>query len=252
VAHLRTPADVNVLLGADGVVAFALRWRAMDEGDYGIPSVDTYPGLVRMPPHDRAGPPVIGSGFAPAQHHLVPEFVTADLADLPLPAGASLVAYTADGTEVTLYTYLPEQRVWTRMFGPQWRHLLAGVPGGFPADQEHFPVPAAPSRYVGTYRGEWYDAIADPPADSRLAAKIRAARYPVETMARRCPYARWRGTECTVVRREGGWLRVRLCRPDVETVTALAAQCVERGVYETWAPAAEATDVRDVDTLYRL
>ena len=132
VAHLRTPADLNVLLGEDADTAFALRWRAMDAGDYEIPTVDTYPGLVRMPPHERAGPPVIGSGFAPAQRHLVPEFVTADLADLPLPAGASLVAYTSDGTEVTLYSYLPEQRVWTRMCGPQWRHLLAGVPGGSP------------------------------------------------------------------------------------------------------------------------
>jgi hypothetical protein len=254
VAHLRTPADLNVLLGegGDDGAAFALRWRAIDAGDYEIPSLDAYPGLVRMPPHDRAGPPVIGSGFAPAERHLVPEFVTADLADLPLPAGASLVAYTADGTEVTLYTYLPEQRTWTRMFGPQWRHLLAGAPEGFSVDREHYPVPAAPSRFVGTYRGEWYDAIADPPADFRLASKIRAARYPVETLARRCPYTRWRGVACTVVRHEAGWLRVRLCRPDAESVTALAAQCVERGVYETWAPAAEATDAREVDTPYPL
>jgi hypothetical protein len=255
IAHLRTPAELNVLRGDSGEpgeVVFALRWRATDPRDYVVPTIETHPGLVRMPPHDRVGPPVIGSGFAPADRHLVPEFVTADLADLPLPANASLLAYTADGTEVTLYTYLPEQRAWTRMCGPQWRHLLAEASGVVANDQEYFPVPEALSRFVGRYKGEIYDAIADPPGEFRLAAKVRAARYPVETIARRTTYGQWRGVVCTVVRDEGGWIRVRPCRPDGESIGRLGAQCVERGIYETWAPAAEVTEVREVDVTYPL
>jgi hypothetical protein len=258
-AHLRTPADLAVLLsdsgGAPGEVVFALRWRAVGPGDYEIPSTE-YRGLVTMPPHDRVGPPVIGSGFAPASQRLIPEFVTADLADLPLTANASLIAYTSDGTEVTLYSYLPEQRAWTRMFGPQWRHLVAGVPGSsrgpFPADQEYLPTEPAPSRFVGQHNGEVYEAIADPPGEFRVLAKTRAARYPVERLARRCAYGTWRGATCTIVRAENGWLRIRLCRPDGESVARLGAHCVERGVYETWAPAAEVTDARTVDIPYDL
>jgi len=62
VAHLRTPADLGVLRGDGGEpgdVVFALRWRAVDPVDYAVPLADAYPGLVRMPPHDRLGPPVI-------------------------------------------------------------------------------------------------------------------------------------------------------------------------------------------------
>jgi hypothetical protein len=255
VAHLRTPAELGVLRGdgADpGDVVFALRWRAVDPRDYAVPSVDTYPGFVGIPPGDRLGPPIIGSGFAPADRHLVPEFVTADLADLPLTANASLLAYTVDGTEVTLYTYLAEQQTWARMWGPQWRHLLASVSDGFPGDQEYFPVPPGSTRFVGRYRGQLYDAIADPPGEFRLAAKIRAARYPVESIARRTVYGRWRGVLCTVVRSEAGWMRIRPCRPDAEAIDQLAAQCVERGVYETWAPATEVADAREVDIEYGL
>jgi hypothetical protein len=255
IAHLRTPAELNVLRGDGGEagdVVFGLRWRAVNPADYAVPSMENYAGLVRMPPHDRVGPPVIGSGFAPASHHLIPEFVTADLADLPLPANASLVAYIADGTEVTLYTYLPEQQAWTRMCGPQWRHLLADASGGFANDQEYFPVPKAMTRFVGWFRGEMYDAIADPPDEFRVAAKVRAARFPVETIARRTVYARWRGALCTVVRDEAGWMRVRPCSPDGETIGRLGAQCVERGIYETWAPATEVAEVREVDIEYPL
>ena len=209
-----------------------------------------------MPPHDRVGPPVIGSGFAPASQRLIPEFVTADLADLPLTANASLIAYTSDGTEVTLYSYLPEQRAWTRMFGPQWRHLVAGVPGSsrgpFPADQEYLPTEPAPSRFVGQHNGEVYEAIADPPGEFRVAAKTRAARYPVEALARRLPYGTCRNARCTVIRSEGEWLRLRLCRPTGDSVTTLSAHCVERGLYEVWAPAAEVTDARTVDLPYDL
>ena len=230
VAHLRTPAELAVLHGDGepaGDAVFALRWRAVDARDYEIPTADRYRGLVVMPPHDRVGPPVIGTGFAPATRDLIPEFVTADLADLPLTANASLVAYTADGTEVTLYSYLPEQRAWTRMFGPQWRHLLADA--AVPAEQEYFPTEPGPVRFVGTYHGEAYEAVADPPDEFRVLAKTRAARYPVDALARRCGYATWRGAQCTLVRAEQYWLRVRLTRPDASARTASSAACTRRG-----------------------
>jgi|SRR5690349_1421565 len=188
------------------------------------------------------------SGTAPRSNSiLIPEFVTADLAELPLPAGASLVAYTPDGTEVTLYTYLPEQRAWTRMHGPQWRHLLSEL-----TNQELFPVPAALTKYVGRYRGELYEAIADPPVEFRVAVKTRAARYPVEALARRLPYGTWRDVRCTVIRTDGEWLRLRLCRPTGERVATLSAHCVERGLYEVWAPAGEVADAHEADVWYEV
>jgi hypothetical protein len=92
---LRGSADLPLLVGdampADSrggqAVAYGLRWRAIDPADYHIPFADggadepAYPGLRDISPHDRLGPPVLGTGFAPSQQHLVPEFVTADLAD---------------------------------------------------------------------------------------------------------------------------------------------------------------------------
>jgi hypothetical protein len=259
VAHLRTPEDLAILSGeseASREVVFALRWRAVDPSEYMVPVAGDYAGLVSMPPHDRLGPPVIGTGFAPTARHLIPEFVTVDLAELPLPAGTSLAAYTPDGSEVTLYTYLPEQRAWTRMHGPQWRHLLAEATaskaGPFPVDQEFFPVPAALTKYVGRYRGELYEAIADPPVEFRVAAKTRAARYPVEALARRLPYGIWRDVRCTVIRADGDWLRLRLCRPTGDRVTALSAHCVERGLYEVWAPASEVADAHEADVWYEV
>jgi hypothetical protein len=258
IAHLRTPVQLAILRsdgeesapGTDEVV-FALRWRAVDPADYEVPSVADFAGLVRIPPRDRLGPAVLGTGFAPSGQHLVPEFVTAHLGDLPLPAFAELVAYTADGTEVVLYSYAPEQRAWTRMVGPQWRYLFNHVPGVAP-DQEYFPVPAAPTTLIGWLRGQEYVALADPPDEFRVLAKIRAARYPVEALARRTPYVRWRGATCTVIRDENAWLRVRLVRPDGEAVTRLGATCLERGIYETWAPAAETGPARSLDVRYDL
>jgi hypothetical protein len=258
VAHLRTPADLAILRsdgddtlpGTDEVI-FALRWRAVDPADYEVPSVSDFAGLVRMPPRDRLGSAVLGTGFTPSGQHLIPEFVTAHLGDLPLPAFAELVAYTTDGTEVVLYSYAPEQRAWTRMFGPQWRHLFNYVPSIAP-DQEYFPIPPAPTRLVGWLRGQEYEALADPPDEFRVLAKTRAARYPVESLARRTPYVRWRGVACTVIRDENVWLRVRLVRPDGESVARLGATCLERGIYETWAPAAETGPSRSLDVPYDL
>jgi hypothetical protein len=80
----------------------------------------------------------------------------------------------------------------------------------------------------------------------------RAARYAVEALSRRAAYARWRGADCVVLRQESGWTRLRLCRPDADSVAVLGAQCYERGIYEAWAPAAEITDGRTVDIEYAL
>jgi hypothetical protein len=258
IAHLRTPADLAILRGdgsesGPGVheVVFVLRWRAVDPADFEIPYATEFSGLVRIPPHDRLGPAVLGSGFAPSGQHLIPEYVTAHLADLPLPALADLVAYTADGTEIVMYTYAPEQRGWTRMAGPQWRQLYAHVPGIVP-EQEYFPVPEAPTRLVGRYRDQEYEAVADPPEGFRVLARLRAARYPVESVARRTPYVRWRGVTCTVVRDEGAWLRVRLIRPGPDAVAQAGATCLERGVYEAWAPFAETGARRSIDVGYDL
>jgi hypothetical protein len=258
VAHLRTPADLSLLRtdrdapgGLD--VAFVLRWRAVDPLDFEAPLPDNHGGLIRMPPHDRIGPPVLGTGFTPSSRHLIPEFVTRGFADLPMPANAALVAYLPDGTEVVLHTYQPEQRGWLRLVGPRWRHLLAAVPGVSP-DQEYVPTPNAvrSTRLVGSHQGREYEAVADLPGGFRVLAMTRVARYPVDSVSRRARYVTWRGAACLLLREESGWLRLRLCRPDPENVAALGAQCCERGVYEAWAPAVEVTDDRLVDVHYQL
>jgi hypothetical protein len=254
VAHLRTPTDLAILDSTGegfGAVAFALRWRAVDPLDYAVPDAVDFAGLCRMPPRDRLGSAVLGTGFVPSGQHLVPEFVTADLADLPLPAGAGLVAFTEDGTEVMLYSYQPEQRAWTRLFGPQWRRLVQGVPG-VAAEQEYFAVPPTATRLVGRHGEQLVEALADPPHEFRVLARTRAARYPVTTLARRTVYTSWRDVPCTVVGEDGAYLRLRLVRPESGAVVRAGAACVERGIYEVWAPATEVTDARQVDIPYPL
>ncbi|MEU3452013.1 hypothetical protein ABZ671_00010 [Micromonospora sp. NPDC006766] len=253
VAHLRTPAGLAVLRGdgEGGDVAYALRWRATDPTDYDVPAGPAHQGLFALPPRDRLGPPVLGTGFVPSNAQLIPEFITRDFADLPMPANAALLAYPAEGVEVVLYTYQAEQRGWLRMVGPQWRHLLSAVPGLSP-DQEYVPTGDAirSTQLVGTHGDSEYEAVADLPGGFRVLAMTRAARYPVESAARRLRYATWRGASCLVLREEGGWLRLRLRRPGPDAVAATGAQCHERGVYETWAPGAEVTADQVVDLPY--
>ncbi|MFI7575071.1 hypothetical protein [Micromonospora sp. NPDC049497] len=259
VAHLRTPAGTAVLrsdgAGArDGTdVTYALRWRAADPSDYDVPAGAEHHGLTLLAPRDRLGAPVLGTGFVPSNSQLIPEFVTRDFADLPMPANATLIAYPTDGVEVVLYTYQAEQRGWLRMVGPQWRHLLAAVPGLSP-DQEYVPTGETPrsTQLVGGYAGGEYEAVADMPGGFRVLAMTRAARYPVDSAARRVRFGQWRGVLCLVLREEAGWLRLRLCRPDPESVATTGAQCHERGVYETWAPGTEVVDDRVVDHPYAL
>jgi hypothetical protein len=103
---------------------------------------------------------------------------------------------------------------------------------------------------LGQYRDETYEAMADPPHEFRVLAKARAARYAVESVVRRTRYVTWRDVPCTVVRVEGDWWRLRLCRPDRASAAMVGAQCLERGVYEVWARAIETMSVRDVDQPY--
>lgn len=257
IAHLRTPADLAVLktdgeTAADSdAVVFALRWRAVDAADFAVPYAPEFAGLAAMSPHARIGPPVLGTGFAPTNRHILPEFVTVDLADLPLPAHAELIAFTDDGTEVLLYRYLSEQRAWGRLAGRQWRHLLAGV-DGIAIDQEYFPVPPSPTRLVGLHGGQPYEAVADPRENEFLVlAKVRALRHPVDRPTRRTPAVTWRDTSCSVVRDSGEWLRLRLRRPDGSSLERTGATCVERGIYEAWAPAGEVIDAGEIVVAYR-
>ena len=254
IAHLRTPEQLSVLHTDDagaGPVAYALRWRAVDPADYETPMGAVQAGLTTLPAHSRVGPLVLGTGFTPADDDLIPEFVTAGVTDLPLPANAQLVAYTSDGDEVVLYAYQPEQRGWSRLAGPRWRHLLTGLAGVNP-DQEYVSAPdATSSRLFGTAGGREYEAIADPP-DFRVRALTRAARRPVSTLSRRSELAEWRGTTCWVLQRDPQWARLRLTAPDADTVSAAGARCYERGVYEMWAPTAELADHRVMDLPYAI
>src|SRR5690606_35209927 len=100
VAHLRTPDDRVVLAGdPDNTpeVAYALRRRAIAPGDYVSTEAAHFPGLVSMPGRERRGSMILGTGFLPSGKHLIPEFATANLADLPLTARAEILAYTPEG-----------------------------------------------------------------------------------------------------------------------------------------------------------
>ncbi|MEV6495474.1 hypothetical protein AB0M20_43690, partial [Actinoplanes sp. NPDC051633] len=255
VAHITRPADLALLrtdgLGDDEVV-FALRWRAIDPRDYEIPDRVEQPGLPALPAHERVGAMVLGTGFSPSADDLVPEFVTAGFADLPMPANAQLLAYPADGAEVVLYTYQPEQHGWLRLAGPKWRHLLERVPGLSP-DREYVPCTDPPAAHlVGRINQHEYQAIADPPGEFRVRALTRAARYPVQTLSRRAEQALWRGVPCWVLQRDDRWARLRIIRPDGEALAATGARCYERGVYECWSPLAELVDHHILDLPYEL
>ncbi|MGH8878269.1 MAG: hypothetical protein ACRD0P_13140, partial [Stackebrandtia sp.] len=246
IAHLRTPVERRVLDGdphpADEST-FALRWRAAGSGDYASPSVGAYPGLVAMPGSDRRGPPVLGTGFVPSSRHLIPEFVTADLADLPLPDRSEILVYTPDGSEIVAFQYLSERAAWTLMAGRQWRHLLAALPGIRPG-QEWFPVPDdAHIGLFGYYRGRCYPAVADPPHEFRVRAKSAAARFVVSDVIRTNMTTVWRDTPCAIAGTDDDWVRLRPLHPSEAVISDTGAECVERGVYECWAPGRELGEV---------
>nr|WP_296070422.1 hypothetical protein [uncultured Actinoplanes sp.] len=255
IAHLHDPRGL-ALLRTDGAgeseVAFALRWRALDPLDYEVPGNPAQPGLAMLPAHSRVGPMVLGTGFSPSTDDLIPEYVTAGFADLPMPANAQLIAYVPGGEEVVLYAYQPEQHGWLRLAGPRWRGLLDELPGVSP-DREYVPCTTPGSaKLVGRIKGQEYEAVADPPDEFRVRALTRAARYPVETLSRRAEQARWRGVPCWVLQRDDTWARLRLVRPDGDALATTGARCYERGVYETWAPVGELADHHITDIPYTL
>ena len=255
VAHLDDPQELAHLRtdgATDGNSVFALRWRAVDPLDFEVPGAPGQPGLAELPAHSRVGAMVLGTGFSPSTDDLIPEFITAGFADLPMPANAQLIAYPAPGEEVVLYAYQPEQHGWLRLAGPRWRHLLDGLPGVSP-DREYVPCSdAGSSRLVGLAGANEYEAVADPPEEFRVRALTRAARYPVTTLSRRAEQARWRNTECWVLQRDDSWARLRVIRPDADTIAATGARCYERGVYESWAPLRELVDHHISDIPYTL
>jgi hypothetical protein len=255
IAHLTEPGQLG-LLRTDGLsddhVTFALRWRAVDPLDYEVPAGPSQPGLSALPAHSRIGAMVLGTGFTPSTDDLIPEYVTAGFADLPLSANAQLLAYLPGGDEVVLYTYQPEQHGWLRLAGPRWRGMLSEIPGGSP-DREYVPCSAtASARLVGRIDDNEYEAVADPPGEFRVRALTRAARYLVQTLSRRAEQARWRGVPCWVLQRDETWARLRLLRPDADTVNAIGARCYERGIYEAWAPVDELTEHHIADIAYQL
>jgi len=257
IAHIRRPDELS-MLRTDGAVdvdaGYALRWRAIDPLDYEIPGGPAQPGLAELPNHQRVGALVLGTGFTPSTAELIPEFITAGFADLPIPANAQLLGYTPDGEEVVLFTYQPEQHGWLRLAGPKWRHLLAGIPGVSP-DREYVPCTEPGSaRLVGLAGANQheYEAVADPPGEFRVRALTRAARYPVSSLSRRAEQAHWRGVPCWVLQRDDRWARLRLLRPDADALAATGARCYERGVYEAWAPLPELVDHHYLDVPYQL
>lgn len=262
-AHLRTPAELAPINGSSEMsdeVVFVLRWRAADARDYAVPlarevgplapaEVDVT-GLSAMPSSLRVGPHVLGTGFTPNGRHIVPEWTTADFADVPLPADTSLAAFTADGQQVVLYSYQPDQHAWLRMCGPQWRHLLEQIPMAGSVGQEFFPIARPPVRLLGSYQGRTVETIADPSGEFRIAARATAGRHPVTGAVRRVHYVTWREVIFTLIRTKDGWHQLRLCQPNAESVTRVGASPIERGIYETWAPVDEVSGWRDVDLAY--
>lgn len=125
-AHLRTPATRSALGGeteAGEACVFGLRWPVADAADYHVPVAPDYEGLMAMPSSDRRGMPVLGTGFAISNAHLLPEYVSADLTDLPLPEGSVLCAYTDQGSEIELFAYGHQQ------WSPLARERGVTVPG---------------------------------------------------------------------------------------------------------------------------
>ena len=90
IAHVRDPGELALLRtdgGTDVDAAYALRWRAVDPLDYEVPAGPGQPGLAVLPTHARVGAMVLGTGFSFSTDELIPEYITAGFADLPMPAG---------------------------------------------------------------------------------------------------------------------------------------------------------------------
>ncbi|MGH3647338.1 MAG: hypothetical protein ACRDTM_09195 [Micromonosporaceae bacterium] len=253
VAHLRTPMQLAALGVVEPFadVSYVLRWRAVAPVDYTAAWGDHFPGLLRMPASHRIGPPILGTGFSYSRDQLIPEYVTADLDDLPLPVHTEILAYLPDGTEIVLFRYLAEH-MWARVAPRRLTAILNRIPDVDP-HQEYHPIRVAhASRLVGTYAGRDVEVDADPPAEFRARASRRGDRHPVDSLVRRAARARVAGHDVVVLAADRGHVRVRACRPGPELVFQHGMRCVERGVYEAWIPAAELIDPYEIEVEYDL
>jgi hypothetical protein len=242
VAHLRTPDDRVVLSGDPDDArdtSFALRWKAICACDYTSTEAANVPGLVGIPGRERRGSMILGTGFLPSGTHLIPEFLTAGFADLPLTARAEILAYTADGAEVALFQYQPQTNVWNRMAGARHRDLVNRIPGLETGRALFRSNPAVHAGLLGDHEGERVPVTADPGHGFSVYSRGATSRSPVTRPQRFYTQARWRDMDVLALGRNEDWVRVRLCQPDIEAVMATDATCVERGVYECWAPRAE-------------
>ncbi|MCH7230458.1 hypothetical protein L0U85_06255 [Glycomyces sp. L485] len=255
VAHLRTPLDRVTLAGdPDNLndVAFALRWRVICSCDYVSTEAANFPGLVSMPGRERRGSMILGTGFLPSGNHLIPEFTTANLADLPLTARAEILAYTPGGTEISLFQYQPQTNVWDRVAGARHRDLISRIPG-LEKGRALFRVdPAAHAGLVGEHEGERVRVTADPGHGFSAYVRGAASRSPVSRPKRYFTKARWRDIDVLVLGRNEDFVRLRLERPDVESAMSAGASCVERAVYECWAPRSELEEPHTVTVDYPL
>ncbi len=253
VAHLRTPGDRVVLAGDPdnvGDAAYALRWRAICACDYVSTEASNFPGLVTMPGRERRGSMILGTGFLPSGNHLIPEFATADLADLPLTARAEILAYTPEGTEIALFQYQPQTNVWDRVAGARHRDLISRIPGSENGRALFRSDPAVHAGLTGEHEGERVPVTADPGHGFSAYVRGAASRNPVTNATRFYTKARWRDVDVLVLSRNEDWVRLRLEYPDVESAMTTGAACVERAVYECWAPRAELEDPRTVTVAY--
>ncbi|MEE3919638.1 hypothetical protein V2I01_18670 [Micromonospora sp. BRA006-A] len=185
VAHLRTPAGMAVLRGDSegGDVAYALRWRRPTRPTTTCRWVRRTGGSRRCRPGIGSSPPVLGTGFVPSSAQLVPEFVTREFADLPMPANATLLAYPAEGGGGA--PHLPGGAAGLAAPGrsavaaPARRGARPGRRPGVRADRRGAALHPA-GRHV---RGSEDEAVADQPGGFRVLAMTRAARYPVDAPA---------------------------------------------------------------------
>ena len=199
-------------------VAYALRWRAIDPCDYDAAGRATgTPGLVTMPAHDRMGAPVLGTGFAPSGRHLIPEFVTADFADLPMPANATLVAYAA-GRRRGRALHLPAGAARLAADGrPAVAAPARRAAASITPDQEYVPArrPAVGGRLRRHVPRRGVRGRGRPAGRVPGAGDDPGGPLPGRDPEPAAPSTRrWRDAPCRCSRQEAGWLRLRLCRPD--------------------------------------
>ncbi|SDD21554.1 hypothetical protein [Glycomyces harbinensis] len=253
VAHLRAPEDRIVLSGDPDDVrdtSFTLRWKAIAACDYTSTEASHYPGLVGIPGRERRGSMILGTGFLPSGTHLIPEFTTAGLADLPLTARAEILAYTADGAEIALFQYQPQTNVWNRMAGARHRDLVNRIPG-LETGRALFRVdPSVHAGLVGDHEGQRVPVTADPGHGFNAYTRGAVSRSPVTHPQRFYTRARWRDVEVLALGRNEDWVRLRLSQPDIEAIMSTDATCVERGVYECWAPLGELENPHTVTINY--